>query len=103
MQDDRDHCAGSPCGNGAPCYTAQSDYYCHCAPGWTGKNCTQRAARDPPPPPPAECAHNPCRNNASCVPTAAGPACLCREGWTGECIKVKFVCESVCSYSMLML
>lgn len=46
VQDDRDHCAGAPCANGAPCYTAQSDYYCHCAPGWTGKNCTQRAARD---------------------------------------------------------
>lgn len=46
FQDDRDHCAGAPCANGAACYTAQSDYYCHCAPGWTGKNCTQRAARE---------------------------------------------------------
>ncbi|KAH1007672.1 hypothetical protein HUJ04_004878 [Dendroctonus ponderosae] len=40
-QNDYDHCNPDPCQNGAPCFKAQNDYYCHCPEGWQGKNCSQ--------------------------------------------------------------
>lgn len=90
-QDDRDHCAGAPCGNGAACYTAQSDYYCHCAPGWQGKNCTLRAAAGPAPPPAplAPPAPSACVGGAECVrghcvrAPPAPPYCSCETGYIG--------------------
>lgn len=81
-QDDRDHCAGAPCGNGAACYTAQSDYYCHCAPGWTGKNCTQRAPRPLAPPEPCGAA-GPCSRGRCLRAPPASPRCLCDPGYGG--------------------
>jgi EGF-like domain len=43
---DHDHCNPNPCKNDAPCLVnAQEDeYFCHCPPGWQGKNCSTPAA-----------------------------------------------------------
>ena len=35
-----DNCANAPCANGGTCMDAVNDYTCKCAPGYTGKDCS---------------------------------------------------------------
>ncbi|CAB3372126.1 Hypothetical predicted protein [Cloeon dipterum] len=39
---DHDHCNPNPCKNDAECLVnpQEEDYFCHCQPNWTGKNCS---------------------------------------------------------------
>ena len=79
--DARDHCASSPCANGAACTsTFQETYACNCSSGYVGAQCT---LVDP-------CLSSPCVGEASCYgDTVDGsPTCSCPSGFTGA------LCES---------
>ncbi|KAK9304886.1 hypothetical protein QLX08_003846 [Tetragonisca angustula] len=51
----QDHCASSPCRNGAECLSLEDSYKCTCAPGFTGPNCADDID---------ECDRNPCRHGS---------------------------------------
>ena len=51
----QDHCASSPCRNGAECRSLEDSYKCTCAPGFTGPNCADDID---------ECDRNPCRHGS---------------------------------------
>ena len=38
-EEEVNHCAGPPCGNGGTCFNLTDGYLCQCAEGWTGTDC----------------------------------------------------------------
>ena len=38
-EEEVNHCAGPPCGNGGTCFNLTVQYRCECPEGWTGTNC----------------------------------------------------------------
>ena len=60
LQVDTDFCNPNPCAHRAACYNTAGDYYCDCAEGWGGKNCTE---------PPDKCRQPPCYGKHTHIPS----------------------------------
>lgn len=70
------------CKNGGTCHDHDNDYSCHCAYGFTGKDCTEYIDW---------CSQNPCENGASCTQRENTFKCHCSSGWTGKLCDVEMV------------
>uniref|UniRef100_A0A0K6S9A8 EGF-like domain-containing protein n=1 Tax=Chromera velia CCMP2878 TaxID=1169474 RepID=A0A0K6S9A8_9ALVE len=68
-------CKPNPCGNGGKCLidgSAPSEFFCVCAPGFSGDTCGT-----------AGCDPNPCMNGGLCSPIAEQPVCTCQPPFWG--------------------
>ncbi|CAB3978250.1 neurogenic locus notch homolog 1-like, partial [Paramuricea clavata] len=67
-------CVEAPCMNGGLCSEGEGSYFCHCKPGFKGKNCE---AKNP-------CIPNPCTNMGACKRYGTKHVCACPNGFTGS-------------------
>ncbi|XP_048590038.1 neurogenic locus Notch protein [Nematostella vectensis] len=68
-----------PCKNGGTCVdTGPKLYACRCAPGYTGKNCTEPSPIVEP-----HCLPHPCKNGGRCIERQYGYDCQCDVRYTG--------------------
>lgn len=75
-QDDRNHCAGSPCLNGGACVPdVDEGFVCRCVPGFVGVLCQDNVD---------ECLNFPCANGATCVDLVNDFRCACAPGFSGR-------------------
>lgn len=78
-------CESGPCRNGATCTGNHSSYTCHCSPGWTGTQCTER---DGPAVDPSGklmgCAAGPCEHGVCVETSGQNVRCFCQPGFGGQ-------------------
>lgn len=75
-QNEHNHCAGSPCLNGATCLPDRTDgFRCRCPPGFDGVLCQDDLD---------DCLDHPCANGAACVDAVADFRCACAVGFSGR-------------------
>lgn len=68
-----DACRADPCQNGSNCTVTWNDYFCHCATGFRGKNCTELEF----------CASNKCPANSECHSLSHGYECIANATFNG--------------------